>query len=158
MESTGTHQQPAQQWYVIYHITFSFPIWQYHTASIYSTRLKYLFWLTISNFVFPVIFSIALIIFNFRDQNFLHGGYVYISNTYIQIICGLLATVWSGTHKWVESRDDGNSKATATTSTGVINVELRDLDSRPSGSFGRSLNVPIWKKEEGKPLYWYIAI
>ncbi|TFY77140.1 hypothetical protein EWM64_g6873 [Hericium alpestre] len=70
--------------------------------SSYASRLKALFWISISNFVFPVILNIAQIILVFRDSNFLDGSYVFIVNNYVAIIGVILATVWAAGIRWVD--------------------------------------------------------
>ncbi|KAF9049304.1 hypothetical protein BDZ89DRAFT_1108257 [Hymenopellis radicata] len=72
-------------------------------ASGYRSRLHALFWIGASNFVFPVILSLAQVIFAFRDSSFLHGSYILITNIYIEIIGVLLATVWASGSKWSEA-------------------------------------------------------
>ncbi|PIL26412.1 hypothetical protein GSI_12169 [Ganoderma sinense ZZ0214-1] len=60
----------------------------------YVQRLKTLFWTAVFNFVFPVIFNIALLVLLFRDHDFVHGSYLLYTNNYVQIIGVLLATVF----------------------------------------------------------------
>ncbi|KAI0669089.1 hypothetical protein C8Q78DRAFT_958983, partial [Trametes maxima] len=60
-----------------------------------SSRLRTLFWIAVSNFVLPVLLNLAQLIFVFRDSSFLHGTYVFLVNTYVQILGVLLATIWS---------------------------------------------------------------
>ncbi|TBU23757.1 hypothetical protein BD311DRAFT_810462 [Dichomitus squalens] len=81
-----------------------------HTTSAKSTylqRLKTLFWIAVFNFVFPIIFNIAVLILAFRDSNFLDGSYIIYTNNYVEIIGVLLATIWAaGSHK-----DDGDNSS-----------------------------------------------
>ena len=51
------------------------------------------------------------LIFVFRDANFLLGSYVYIVNTYVQIIGVLLATIWCTGTRWYEEGDLGKERA-----------------------------------------------
>ena len=74
-----------------------------HTASRpdpYASRLRTLFWLAVSNFVFPVIFNIVQLVIVFRDRNFTHGVYVVSANIYVEIVCVLLATLWCSETYW----------------------------------------------------------
>ncbi|RDX48915.1 hypothetical protein OH76DRAFT_1404104 [Lentinus brumalis] len=66
----------------------------------YAERLRTLFWIAVSNFVFPVMLNIAQIIFIFRDRNFIHGTYITMVNNYVEIIGVLLATLWCSGTKW----------------------------------------------------------
>ncbi|KAJ7830399.1 hypothetical protein B0H13DRAFT_1514563, partial [Mycena leptocephala] len=61
----------------------------------YAAKLKALFWISVSNFVFPVILSITQLIFRFRDNNYLNGTYIFFANNYVEIIGVLFATVWA---------------------------------------------------------------
>ena len=68
-------------------------------AGSYSARLRALFWIAVSNFVLPVMFNVAQLIINFRDDNIFHGAYALLVNIYVEIISVLLATLWcSGTY------------------------------------------------------------
>ena len=53
-----------------------------------------------SNFVFPVILSIIQLVFIFRDPDFLKGTYIYLTNSFVEIIGVLLATVWTSGSHW----------------------------------------------------------
>ncbi|KAF9487796.1 hypothetical protein BDN71DRAFT_1404265 [Pleurotus eryngii] len=81
--------------------------------SSYSRRLKGLFWISVSNFVFPVFLSLCQLIFIFRDPDYLKGTYIFLTNDYVEIVGVLLATVWqAGTH-WA----DDNSAPRSTVSS-----------------------------------------
>ena len=59
----------------------------------YYDRLKTLFWICVSNFVFPVILDLALLVLAFRDPSFLDGAYVLMVSNYVDIVGVLLATI-----------------------------------------------------------------
>ncbi|KAI0351194.1 hypothetical protein OH77DRAFT_1358019, partial [Trametes cingulata] len=61
----------------------------------YSSRIRTLFWIASSNFVFPVLLNLAQLILLFRDRDFVHGTLVFMVDTYVEVIGVLLATVWS---------------------------------------------------------------
>ncbi|RPD72760.1 hypothetical protein L226DRAFT_572871 [Lentinus tigrinus ALCF2SS1-7] len=64
----------------------------------YYRRLQTLFWISTSNFIFPVIFNLAQLILVFRDPSFLDGAYILLVNSYVEILGVLLVTIWaSGT-------------------------------------------------------------
>ena len=63
-------------------------------------RLKTLFWISASNFVFPVVFDLALLITAFRNASFLEGAYVLMVSNYVDIVGVLLATIWSTSTKY----------------------------------------------------------
>ncbi|KAF7330963.1 hypothetical protein MVEN_02436200 [Mycena venus] len=58
-------------------------------------KLKNLFYLALSSFMFPCIFSIAQIILAFHNHDFFIGAYISITNIYVEIFGVLLATIWA---------------------------------------------------------------
>jgi hypothetical protein len=60
--------------------------------------LRALFWIALSNFVFPAFFAIAQYVLIFRDSNPTHFLIVMISNIYVEIIGVLFATIWASTY------------------------------------------------------------
>ncbi|TFK83129.1 hypothetical protein K466DRAFT_272969 [Polyporus arcularius HHB13444] len=62
----------------------------------YPARLRALFWIAATNFVVPVIFNIVLLILvhNETDGNIATVIAVISVNVYVQIVSGLLATLW----------------------------------------------------------------
>ncbi len=83
-----------------------------HAPASYSKRISTLFWIAVSNFVFPVMLSFIQLVFAFKARLFLDATYIIITNIYFEIIAVLLATVWSAGSKWSEKQ-----QATAKTST-----------------------------------------
>ncbi|KAI1795252.1 hypothetical protein LXA43DRAFT_881997 [Ganoderma leucocontextum] len=69
------------------------------TKNSYHDRLKTLFWISTSNFVFPAILDLALLAIAFRDPSFLDGAYVLMVSNYVDIVGVLLATIWSTSTK-----------------------------------------------------------
>ncbi|KAI0742341.1 hypothetical protein C8Q80DRAFT_1273030 [Daedaleopsis nitida] len=96
----------------------------------YSSRLKALFWIAVSNFVFPVILNIAQLVLVFRDKSFLNNSYLFMVSMYIQIIGVLLATIWCTGTRWVDD-GDGNLDGNASRRRGPHLSSLRF----PPGSF-----------------------
>ena len=66
----------------------------------YIHRLRTLFWISVTNFVFPTLLNIVQLILVYRDAHFLDGIYVFLVNNYVGIIGALLATVWSSSSHW----------------------------------------------------------
>ncbi|KAI0742282.1 hypothetical protein C8Q80DRAFT_1108454 [Daedaleopsis nitida] len=94
----------------------------------YASRLGTLWWIAVSNFVFPVLLNIAQIVFIFRDRNFIDGTYILMVNNYVEIIGVLLATLWcSGTHwqgaSFSSTRPSGRTVMLNTTET--VETELK---------------------------------
>ena len=82
------------------------PRFTYRTLSdSYPAQLRALFWIAVSNFVFPIFFDIAQYILIFRDTaDYNVYMIVLITNIYVEIIGVLFATVWAAT-KHSESPD-----------------------------------------------------
>ncbi|PIL26400.1 hypothetical protein GSI_12157 [Ganoderma sinense ZZ0214-1] len=73
------------------------------SAGSYAARIRTLFWIALSNFVFPVVFDIAQLVLIFRDASYIGGGYVISVNSYISILGVLFSTIWSGSHRVAEA-------------------------------------------------------
>ena len=63
--------------------------------NLYLERLKTLFWLSVSNFVFPVLLNVVQLVLILRDNDFERGVLVLMVNNYLTIIGVLLATIWA---------------------------------------------------------------
>ncbi|KAM5539669.1 hypothetical protein V8D89_006778 [Ganoderma adspersum] len=59
----------------------------------YTSRLKALFWIAVFNFVFPVLLNVVIVVLSFRERNVLRTTDVIMLNSFVEIICVLLATV-----------------------------------------------------------------
>ncbi|EKM48940.1 uncharacterized protein PHACADRAFT_202207 [Phanerochaete carnosa HHB-10118-sp] len=71
-----------------------------------SSRLKFLFWIALGNFVFPVIFNIILIIDLYTDPNYIVNTiFLLFTNYYVSIIGVVFATVWSSSSSYKQQRD-----------------------------------------------------
>lgn len=57
-----------------------------------------------TNFVVPVLFSLAQIIVVYRDINLLIINDIVLINTSIAVIGVVFATVWAGTAHWAQGR------------------------------------------------------
>ena len=69
----------------------------------YTSKLKGLFWIAVSNFVFPVILSLFQLVFIFRNSDFFKFSYIYVTNAFVEIIGVLLATIWTSSFHWSHS-------------------------------------------------------
>ncbi|PFH45385.1 hypothetical protein AMATHDRAFT_51682 [Amanita thiersii Skay4041] len=67
-----------------------------------SNTIRGIFWIAVSNFVFPVLLGIAQLIFVFHDPSFFHGIIMLVTNDYVSIVGVLLATVWSASGRWTD--------------------------------------------------------
>jgi len=69
----------------------------------------------VSNFVFPVFLSVVQLVFIFHDPNSLKVAYTYVTNSFVEIIGVLLATVWTSSSYW----SDSTSTVRGTTVEGI---------------------------------------
>ncbi|PFH47298.1 hypothetical protein AMATHDRAFT_43024 [Amanita thiersii Skay4041] len=77
----------------------------------YTSTIRVLFWIAVSNFVFPVLLAIAQLIFIFHDICYIHGMHAVTFNCYVSIIGVLLATVWAATTRWSENHNTAQPPA-----------------------------------------------
>nr|GAT56739.1 predicted protein [Mycena chlorophos] len=94
-----------------------------HTTSSGGDRLKNLFYLALSTFVFPCMFSIAQIIIVFRDDDFFIGAYLFVTNLYIEIIGVLMATIWAAKGRTVAT--SGSQSSAGGSGTQVSSIAFR---------------------------------
>jgi hypothetical protein len=59
-------------------------------------RLQTLFWIALSNFTIPALFSVAQIIVIYREVNPVIINQIILANTSIAVIGVVFATVWAG--------------------------------------------------------------
>ncbi|TBU38206.1 hypothetical protein BD309DRAFT_1012649 [Dichomitus squalens] len=65
-------------------------------------RLKTLFWISVCNFVFPVVLNVVQLVLILGNGEFERGILVQLVNNYITIIGVLLATIWASSSQWQE--------------------------------------------------------
>ncbi|KAI6015612.1 hypothetical protein EDC04DRAFT_2903712 [Pisolithus marmoratus] len=68
-------------------------------------RIRQIFYVSVANFVFPLLFNIILIIYIMTNQSFV-GGLLIMINNYVTVMGVLCATVWFSRMEWVRSRND----------------------------------------------------
>ncbi|GLB39318.1 hypothetical protein LshimejAT787_0604800 [Lyophyllum shimeji] len=66
-------------------------------------KLKSLFWIASTNFIFPLIFGLCQIILLFVRGHILVAASVEMANIYISIISTVFATIWSSTLSFKEA-------------------------------------------------------
>ncbi|KAF8638225.1 hypothetical protein AX17_002374 [Amanita inopinata Kibby_2008] len=71
----------------------------------WSALLEALFWIAVSNFVIPVVLSVAQLVVVWVDQNIFDVVPICLVNIYVEIIGVLLATVWAAGTKWQEEAE-----------------------------------------------------
>lgn len=86
---------------VTFPITITYPS-HIFSGHFYVTRLKMLFWIAASNFVFPAFFDIVLLVSSstgFKGTVANNILLVLITNVYVEIIGVLFATIWIVSHR-----------------------------------------------------------
>ncbi|KAI6102957.1 hypothetical protein F5141DRAFT_1217531 [Pisolithus sp. B1] len=69
-------------------------------------RIRQIFYISIANFVFPLIFNIAQIIFIMTDQSPITGSRLLLINNYVTVMGVLCATLWFSGSEWVRARNE----------------------------------------------------
>ena len=71
-----------------------------HPATV-SQKITTFFWISTSNFVFPVLFGIVQIsIYMSKPNDYLLAVYVNVVNVYVNIMGVVFATVWAAEARW----------------------------------------------------------
>ncbi|KAI6098525.1 hypothetical protein F5141DRAFT_1253516 [Pisolithus sp. B1] len=72
-----------------------------------STCIRQIFYISVANFVFPLMFNIVLIICVMADQSFGNfGGLLLLINNYVTVMGVLCATVWFSRLEQVRTRNE----------------------------------------------------
>ena len=91
-----------------------------HSAFPLLGDLEKIFRMVLSTFSIPVLLDIIQVIQAFLHPRFATGMYIALSNSYVQIICVLLATIWAAevqdTHVSSVGRDVEHTPESSTTS------------------------------------------
>ena len=87
------------------------------TVTLIGSTLEALFWIAVSNFVIPVVLSIAQLVVLWVSQNIFIVAPIMIVNIYVEIIGVLLATVWAVGSQWQEEKCSRSSVPALTTVT-----------------------------------------
>ncbi|KAJ8078441.1 hypothetical protein PM082_012723 [Marasmius tenuissimus] len=79
-------------------------------GSSYTTRrIQTLFYWALSSFFFPCVFSIIQVAIVFNNRDFFLGAYIFVTNLYLEIICVLLATIWTASTKQMSINESPGS-------------------------------------------------
>ncbi|KAI1787118.1 hypothetical protein LXA43DRAFT_738876 [Ganoderma leucocontextum] len=129
----------------------------------YYDRLKTLFWISVSNFVFPVILDLALLVLAFRNPRFLDGAYILMVSNYVDIVGVLLATIWSTSTKYPHVPQPGftasgaimaRSRSRASPRFAVVTVE-EQLDEPDGDSIPMTVFKPSPTPSDTPEVYDY---
>lgn len=86
---TGTNRT-----YLISNLILHIGLMSFHTESV-SQRIKGLFWISVSNFVFPLILGVVqLVLYLSRPDDYLTALYIEVANLHIIVIGVVFAIVW----------------------------------------------------------------
>jgi len=76
-------------------------------------RIREIFYISVANFVFPVLFNIGQIICITADPSFYLGTLLLLSNNYVSVIGVLFATIWVSGGEYVRRQTEGNTPETS---------------------------------------------
>ncbi|KAI0763481.1 hypothetical protein BD413DRAFT_643056 [Trametes elegans] len=78
------------------------------TRGTYVHRLRTLFWIAVSNYVFPVILNLIQLVYAFKTTPaaFVDGTCVFLVDKYVEVIGTILATTWSCTCRQMDAAVD----------------------------------------------------
>ncbi|KAK1235433.1 hypothetical protein PQX77_001346 [Marasmius sp. AFHP31] len=126
--------------------TDSFAIYS-RTRVSFGERLKYLFWIAVSNFIFPMLFSLVQIVIVYREVNFVIVNDIILANTMIAVIGVVFATVWAGSSHW-KNTSLSASNGTASTAEGNTPQVMSEIvfSKRPDVSKSEVTSVPESEK------------
>ncbi|KAI6113622.1 hypothetical protein EDD16DRAFT_1709492 [Pisolithus croceorrhizus] len=71
-----------------------------------SERIRQIFYISAANFVFPLIFNVAQIIFITTDRSPYTGALLLLINNYVAVIGVIFATLWFSGSEWVRSHKE----------------------------------------------------
>jgi len=71
--------------------------------SSFSDRLLSLFWITSTNFIFPLVFNLCQVIILFVSNNLLLAASIENVNIYVSIISCVFASIWASTSSYQEA-------------------------------------------------------
>ncbi|PFH50975.1 hypothetical protein AMATHDRAFT_3484 [Amanita thiersii Skay4041] len=110
--------------------------------STYASRLEALFWIAVSNFVIPVLLSIAQLIVVWLDNSIFDVVPICLVNIYVEIIGVLLATVWvAAGSQWEERKTDQM----------LTSIQFTEATSPTSSGHSRSSGPPHILKNKVEP-------
>jgi len=110
----------------------------------FTNKLKTLFWIASTNFVFPLIFSLCQIVILFVKNDILVAASVAMANIYISIISTVFATIWSSTTSFKdaggiqyssENKYDTMEPIPVSQSQGPICISIVTYGSLPANFF-----------------------
>ncbi|KAI6113616.1 hypothetical protein EDD16DRAFT_1600602 [Pisolithus croceorrhizus] len=77
-----------------------------YNLRIRTSSIKRVFYISVANFIFPLIFNIAQIVFVTTDWSTTAGGMVLLINNYVTVLGVLCATLWFSGSEWVRTRNE----------------------------------------------------
>ncbi|KAI6032519.1 hypothetical protein EDC04DRAFT_3142407 [Pisolithus marmoratus] len=74
-----------------------------------SERIRQIFYISVANFVFPLLFNIALIVLVTADRSAYAGTLLVLINNFVTVIGVLCATLWFSGSEWVRGHKESLS-------------------------------------------------
>ncbi|KAJ3897141.1 hypothetical protein F5879DRAFT_1006264 [Lentinula edodes] len=107
----------------------------------FAQRVGVLFWIALSNFVFPAMVTTVLLILNFVDNNYSHYFLVFICNIFVETYGVIFATMWTS----ISKQESGGLPSAGVTSVSIrfavptIHSSVSSTSHTESTTQGRSI-------------------
>lgn len=82
----------------------------HRTASGIADRIRQIFYISVANFVFPLVFNIAQIVSVTTDHSPTTGAVLVLINNYVTVMGVLCATLWFSGTEWVRAHNQPQSE------------------------------------------------
>ncbi|KAI6141873.1 hypothetical protein BKA82DRAFT_727032 [Pisolithus tinctorius] len=69
-------------------------------------RIRRIFYISVANFIFPVVFNVAQIIFITTDRSPTNGAVLLLIDSYVTVMGVMCATLWSSGSEWVRTHNE----------------------------------------------------
>ncbi|KZT29552.1 hypothetical protein NEOLEDRAFT_1128332 [Neolentinus lepideus HHB14362 ss-1] len=111
----------------------------------FARKLKTLFYIAVSNFVIPVIFSLIQIIFVYRSGNFEAINAIILVNTSVAVIGVVFATVWAGVERSSNHTEAGqtDTEADAYKKNVIKMLDMRETKTDPVATRGSTATMAV---------------
>src|SRR6266550_6969661 len=106
------------------------------------SALEALFWIAISNFVIPVMLSIAQLVVIWMSKDLMVLAIIFTVNIYVEIIGVLMATIWVAGSQWREKKSRGAPVLT------TVTVEMEESITGYTRSRSIGIEANPWTTEK----------
>ncbi|KAA1470949.1 hypothetical protein DENSPDRAFT_83311 [Dentipellis sp. KUC8613] len=117
----------------------------HRTNQSFAQKLRTLFWIAVSNFVFPVIMAVVQLAIYMATPNYLLALYVSQANLYFTVICVVFATLWTTGRHWT---DANIPSANQPEMSGVTSFVAARTDASRGEVHGVAMQVSVYDNAE----------